>query len=108
MCRADARADGAAEPAHRLRRDEEQQQRYLPERPRATKGAFCLTEPDHGSDAAALETRAVRDGDDYVLNGNKVYISGGTVADYLRCSRARVGRGRRASARSWWMRTRRA
>ena len=48
-----------------------------------TKGAFCLTEPDHGSDAANLETRAVRDGDDYVLNGNKVYISGGTVADYL-------------------------
>jgi hypothetical protein len=45
--------------------------------------AFCLTEPDHGSDAANLETRAVRDGDDYVLNGNKVYISGGTVADYL-------------------------
>lgn len=61
-----------------------QQQRYLP--PFAAgdiKMAFCLTEPDHGSDAAALETRAVRDGDDYIINGNKVYISGGTVADYL-------------------------
>ncbi|HEY4668594.1 MAG TPA: acyl-CoA dehydrogenase family protein [Tepidiformaceae bacterium] len=62
----------------------EQQQRWLPDAASgATKGAFCLTEPDHGSDAANLETRAVRDGDDYVLNGNKVYISGGTVADYL-------------------------
>jgi len=47
------------------------------------KGAFCLTEPNHGSDAANLETRAVRDGDDYVLNGEKMYISGGTVADYV-------------------------
>jgi len=62
----------------------EQQQRVLPGASSGeTKGAFCLTEPDHGSDAANLETRAVRDGDDYVLNGNKVYISGGTVADYL-------------------------
>jgi hypothetical protein len=62
----------------------EQQQRYLPNAATGvTKGAFCLTEPDHGSDAANLQTRAVRDGDDYILNGNKVYISGGTVADYL-------------------------
>jgi len=62
----------------------EQQQRWLPKAAEGeTKGAFCLTEPDHGSDAANLETRATRDGDDYVLNGNKVYISGGTVADYL-------------------------
>ncbi|MGD9934325.1 MAG: acyl-CoA dehydrogenase family protein [Dehalococcoidia bacterium] len=61
-----------------------QQQQYLPGLATGdTKAAFCLTEPDHGSDAANLQTRAVRDGDDYVLNGNKVYISGGTVADYL-------------------------
>ena len=46
------------------------------------KGAFCLTEPNVGSDAGNLETRAVRDGDDYILNGEKMYISGGTVADY--------------------------
>ncbi len=64
--------------------NEAQQQEFLPPFARGeTKMAFCLTEPDHGSDAAALETRAVRDGDDYVINGNKVYISGGTVADYL-------------------------
>ncbi len=62
----------------------EQQQRFLPNAATGvTKGAFCLTEPDHGSDAANLETRATRDGDDYILNGNKVYISGGTVADFL-------------------------
>ncbi|MDZ7728729.1 MAG: acyl-CoA dehydrogenase family protein [Dehalococcoidia bacterium] len=63
---------------------EEQQQQYLPPMANGdTKGAFCLTEPDHGSDAANLRTTAKRDGDDYVLNGSKVYISGGTVADYL-------------------------
>jgi len=61
-----------------------QQQKYLPALAGGdAKAAFCLTEPDHGSDAAALETRATRHGDDYVINGNKVYISGGTVADYL-------------------------
>ena len=62
----------------------EQQLKYLPKGASGeTKAAFCLTEPDHGSDAANLKTRAVRDGDDYIINGNKVYISGGTVADTL-------------------------
>jgi alkylation response protein AidB-like acyl-CoA dehydrogenase len=46
------------------------------------RAAFCLTEPSTGSDASNLRTRAVRDGDDYVLNGEKSYISGGTVADF--------------------------
>jgi alkylation response protein AidB-like acyl-CoA dehydrogenase len=43
--------------------------------------SYCLTEPGSGSDAAALATRAVRDGDDYVLNGTKAFISGGGVSD---------------------------
>jgi alkylation response protein AidB-like acyl-CoA dehydrogenase len=43
--------------------------------------SYCLTEPGSGSDAAALGTRAVRDGNDYVLNGTKAFISGGSVSD---------------------------
>jgi alkylation response protein AidB-like acyl-CoA dehydrogenase len=43
--------------------------------------SYCLTEPGSGSDAAALATRAVRDGDHYVLNGTKAFISGASVSD---------------------------
>jgi len=53
--------------------------------PRIAKGelisAFALTEPDAGSDVAAMATSATRDGDDYVLNGEKIYISNGGIAD---------------------------
>ncbi|WP_439633724.1 isobutyryl-CoA dehydrogenase [Glycocaulis sp.] len=61
---------------------EEQRQRWLP---RLTAmeiiGSYCLTEPGAGSDAASLRTKAVRDGDHYVLNGAKAFISGGGVSD---------------------------
>jgi len=43
--------------------------------------SYCLTEPGSGSDAAALKTKAVRDGDEYVLNGSKAFISGAGVSD---------------------------
>jgi len=43
--------------------------------------SYCLTEPGSGSDAAALRTRAVRDGDTYILNGTKAFISGGGYSD---------------------------
>nr|WP_314429182.1 isobutyryl-CoA dehydrogenase [uncultured Brevundimonas sp.] len=43
--------------------------------------SYCLTEPGSGSDAAALRTTAVRDGDHYVLNGSKAFISGAGVSD---------------------------
>jgi alkylation response protein AidB-like acyl-CoA dehydrogenase len=43
--------------------------------------SYCLTEPGSGSDAAALKTRAVRDGDDYIVSGTKAFISGGGVND---------------------------
>ena len=45
-------------------------------------GAYCLSEPQSGSDAAALTTRAVRDGDDYVVNGTKAWITHGGEADF--------------------------
>ena len=53
-------------------------------------GSYCLTEPGSGSDAAALKTRAVRDGDHYVLNGAKQFISGAGSAD-LYVTMARTG-----------------
>ncbi|WP_191601970.1 acyl-CoA dehydrogenase family protein [Marinomonas algicola] len=46
-------------------------------------GSYCLTEPNSGSDAASLKTSAVRDGDHYVLNGSKVFISGAGSTDVL-------------------------
>jgi butyryl-CoA dehydrogenase len=62
----------------------EQREDYL--RPAASFqriGAFCLSEPGAGSDAAAQSTRAVRDGDHYIVNGSKNFISSGGVADFL-------------------------
>ena len=61
---------------------EEQKQKYVPKLARGEYlGAFCLTEPGSGSDAASLKTTAVRDGDHYVLNGSKVFITNGGEAD---------------------------
>ena len=61
--------------------------------------AYCLTEPGSGSDAAALRTRAVRDGDDYVLDGAKQFISGGGEADlYLVMCRTEEHKTRGISA----------
>jgi len=56
--------------------------RYLPDMSTGVKlGAFCLTEPNAGSDAAHIQTTARRDGDDYVLNGSKLWVSNGPMAD---------------------------
>jgi acyl-CoA dehydrogenase len=61
---------------------EAQKRRYLPRLASgALTGAFALTEPDAGSDATALATTATRDGDDYVLNGSKRYITNAPIAD---------------------------
>jgi citronellyl-CoA dehydrogenase len=51
--------------------------------------AIAVTEPDAGSDVAGIRTRAVRDGDDWVINGSKLYITNGTQADWL-CLLART------------------
>lgn len=61
---------------------EEQKRRWLPGIADGTLlGCFGLTEPDNGSDPAGLRTRATRDGSDWVLNGNKIFITNGTWAD---------------------------
>ena len=53
-------------------------EKYLPSMiPMERMGSYCLTEPGSGSDAAALKTRAVKDGDSYVVTGSKAFISGG-------------------------------
>ena len=60
---------------------EEQKQKYLPKYASGEWiSCFCLTEPEAGSDAASLKTTAVRDGDHYVLNGTKRYITNAKVA----------------------------
>ena len=61
---------------------EEQKQKYLPGMAAGELiGCFGLTEPDHGSDPGRMETKAVADGDGYVLNGAKMWITNGTIAD---------------------------
>jgi len=63
---------------------EKQKRKYLVPLAQGTAiGAFGLTEAQAGSDAAAVKTTAVRDGDDYVLNGAKVFITNGNIADYI-------------------------
>jgi butyryl-CoA dehydrogenase len=63
---------------------EEQKRRYLPELATGQAiGAFCLTEPQAGSDASATQTRAVLDGDKYYLTGTKIYVTNGGFAKYL-------------------------
>ncbi|WP_067835591.1 acyl-CoA dehydrogenase family protein [Nocardia lijiangensis] len=61
---------------------EEQKQRWLPEMAAGSAlGCFGLTEPDFGSNPGGMRTRAKRDGDDWVLNGSKMWITNGSVAD---------------------------
>lgn len=64
----------------------EQRERFLPKLTTMERFAsYCLTEPGAGSDAASLRTRAERDGDHYVLNGSKAFISGGGTSDVYVC-----------------------
>ncbi|MFC4802451.1 acyl-CoA dehydrogenase [Neobacillus sp. GCM10023253] len=60
----------------------DQKQKYVPKLASGEYlGAFCLTEPSAGSDAASMKSRAVRDGGHYVINGSKVFITNGGEAD---------------------------
>jgi butyryl-CoA dehydrogenase len=61
---------------------DEQRKKYLPDLAAGKKlAAFCLTEPSAGSDAGSMKTRAVKKGDEYLLNGTKVFITNGGVAE---------------------------
>jgi alkylation response protein AidB-like acyl-CoA dehydrogenase len=63
---------------------EEQKQKYLPPVCNGTwRPGMASTEPDAGSDVASITTTALRDGDEYVINGNKMFITNATSADYL-------------------------
>jgi alkylation response protein AidB-like acyl-CoA dehydrogenase len=66
--------------------NEAQRRHWLPPMARGEwLGAFALSEPEAGSDAASLRTQAVRDGDDWVLNGTKAWVSHGNEAQVLLC-----------------------
>ncbi|MDO9124466.1 MAG: acyl-CoA dehydrogenase family protein [Deltaproteobacteria bacterium] len=63
---------------------DEQKAKYLPPLAGGEKiGAFCLTEPNAGSDAMAIESTAIGDGDSYIINANKIFVTNGGVADTL-------------------------
>lgn len=65
---------------------DEQRSKWLPDLTSMKKiASYCLTEPGSGSDAASLRTKAVRDGDHYVLNGSKAFISGSGTSDVYVC-----------------------
>ncbi len=76
---------------------EEQKQKYLVPLAKGEHiGAFGLTEPGAGSDAGAVATKAVRDGDDYILNGTKIFISnGGEAQTYVIIASTKPERGAR-------------
>lgn len=61
---------------------EEQKQKFVPKLATGQYlGAFCLTEPSAGSDASSLQTRATKDGNEYIINGSKIFITNGGEAD---------------------------
>jgi alkylation response protein AidB-like acyl-CoA dehydrogenase len=63
---------------------DEQKATYLPPLVRGESiAAGAFTEPDAGTDVAAIRTRAVKDGDDYVINGSKMFITNGTICDFF-------------------------
>jgi len=74
---------GIVTTALKLDATEEQRREYFPKLLEGAIASFCLTEPDSGSDSAAMKTRAVKDGQGYVLNGTKRYITNAPRADFF-------------------------
>ncbi len=82
--------------------NDEQKKKYYTYLQEGKLGAFCLTEPGYGSDAASIITEAVKDGDDYIINGTKTMISNGPDAHYFLLY-ARTGPGKGAHGISCFM-----
>lgn len=78
-----AHATLATSPIYDFGTDEQKRMYLLPAARGEKIGAFALTEPNAGSDAASINARAVRRGDSYVLNGTKTFITNGSICDYV-------------------------
>jgi acyl-CoA dehydrogenase len=64
--------------------NEQQKRKYMPDLAGGKKiAAICLTEPNAGSDSAAIKTRAIHEGDKWIISGSKIYITNGPIADVL-------------------------
>jgi citronellyl-CoA dehydrogenase len=75
--------DMATPSLHMFGSDELKQKYLVPAIKGETVSAIGVTEPDAGSDVAGIKTRAVRDGDDWVINGSKIYITNAATADWI-------------------------
>jgi citronellyl-CoA dehydrogenase len=75
--------DMATPSLHEFGSDALRQQYLVPAIEGKLVSAVAVTEPDAGSDVAAIKTRAVRDGDDWVINGSKMYITNAAIADWI-------------------------
>ncbi|MFQ5513943.1 MAG: acyl-CoA dehydrogenase family protein [Myxococcota bacterium] len=75
--------DMATPSLHQFGNDELKQEYLVPAIRGEAISAIAVTEPEAGSDVAAIKTRAVRDGDDWVINGSKIYITNAATADWL-------------------------
>ena len=72
----------STQPIYRYGSQEQKERILMPAIKGEKIGAFALTEPDSGSDAASIKTRAVKEGDEYILNGTKIFITNGPICDY--------------------------
>jgi alkylation response protein AidB-like acyl-CoA dehydrogenase len=72
----------STQPIYRYGSQEQKEKILIPAVKGEKIGAFALTEPNSGSDAASIKTRAVRDGNEYIINGTKIFITNGPICDY--------------------------
>ncbi len=72
----------STQPIYRYGSEEQKQRILIPAIKGEKIGAFALTEPNSGSDAASIKTKAVKEGNGYVINGTKIFITNGPICDY--------------------------